>query len=160
MCKRKAFVLRKRAVFSAHAKHPIKKSIFQRTTTPTSHCNKTNAQLQISSAKPYCELALQHSFFEQQQSCVCTTVTLSHRFKAFSLEFCRQNRFRQEPPESFTKSFPAELCIVGRRASPRVLFGYFLHDAKSDNPFSHAGSSEVSQTSNQHTAAAASHRNN
>ena len=25
---------------------------------------------------------------------------------------------------------------MGRRASPRVLFGYFLHDAKSDNPFS------------------------
>ena len=25
---------------------------------------------------------------------------------------------------------------MGRRASPRVLFGYFLHDAKSDNPYS------------------------
>ena len=25
---------------------------------------------------------------------------------------------------------------MGRRASPRVLFGYFLHDAKSDNSFS------------------------
>ena len=48
----------------------------------------------------------------------------------------------------------------GRRASPRVLFGYFLHDAKSDNPYSLAGSSEVLQTSNQHTTPAASHRNN
>ena len=28
------------------------------------------------------------------------------------------------------------IWIVGRRASPRVLFGYFLHNAKSDNPFS------------------------
>ena len=25
---------------------------------------------------------------------------------------------------------------MGRRASPRVLFGYFLHNAKSDNPYS------------------------
>ena len=31
----------------------------------------------------------------------------------------------------------------GRRTESRVLFGYFLHDAKSDNPFSLAGSSEV-----------------
>ncbi len=40
---------------------------------------------------------------------------------------------------------------MGRRASPRVLFGYFLHDAKSDNPFHFAGSIEVLQTSNQRT---------
>ena len=48
----------------------------------------------------------------------------------------------------------------GRRTESRVLFGYFLHDAKSDTPFSLAGSSEVLQTSNQRTATAASHRNN
>ena len=48
----------------------------------------------------------------------------------------------------------------GRRTESRVLFGYFLHDAKSDNPYSLAGSSEVLQTSNHHAAAAASHRNN
>ena len=48
----------------------------------------------------------------------------------------------------------------GRRTESRVLFGYFLHDAKSDNPYSLAGSFEVLQTSIQHTAAAASHRNN
>ena len=40
---------------------------------------------------------------------------------------------------------------MGRRASPRVLFGYFLHDAKSDNPFPFAGSIEVLQTSIQRT---------
>ena len=39
-------------------------------------------QLQISSAKPYCELAVQHPFFEISQSCVSTTATLSHRFKS------------------------------------------------------------------------------
>ena len=39
----------------------------------------------------------------------------------------------------------------GRRTESRVLFGYFLHNAKSDKPFSLAGSSEVLRTSNQHT---------
>ncbi len=46
----------------------------------------------------------------------------------------------------------------GRRTESRVLFGYFLHDAKSDNPYSFAGSFEVFQTSNQLTAAAASYK--
>ena len=108
-CKGKPFVLRKRAVFLAHAKHPIKKSIFQRTMTPTSHCNKTNVQSRFLSATTYCELAVHLLIFEKHQSCVCTTVTLSHRFKASSPAFCRQNRFRQKPLELFAKSLPAEL---------------------------------------------------
>ena len=108
-CKGKPFVLRKRVVFSAHAKHPIKKSIFQRTMTPTSHCNKTNVQSRFLSATTYCELAVQQFFFEKHRSCVCTTVTLSHRFKASSPPFCGQNRFWHESPESFTKSFSTEL---------------------------------------------------
>ena len=69
-CKWKTFGLRKRQTFS------------QRTAATTSHCTKANVQFQIISAKTYCELAVQHSFFEQYQSCVCTTVTLSHRFKS------------------------------------------------------------------------------
>jgi hypothetical protein len=48
----------------------------------------------------------------------------------------------------------------GRRTESRVLFGYFLHDAKSDNPFSFAESSEVLRTSIQPTAVTFSHRNN
>ena len=39
-------------------------------------------QHQISSAKPHCELAAKQPFFETLQSCVCTKVTLSHRFKS------------------------------------------------------------------------------
>ena len=39
-------------------------------------------QLQISSVKSYCELAVQHPFFETSQSCVSTMATLSHRFKS------------------------------------------------------------------------------
>ena len=86
-----------------------KKSFFQHTTATASHCTKANVQLQISSAKTYCELAVHLLIFEKHQSCVCTTVTLSHRFKAFSPVFCGQNRFRHELPEIFAKLLPAEL---------------------------------------------------
>ena len=103
------FSLRKRAVFSAHTKLSDNEKLFQHTKISISHRTKANEQLQILSAITYCELAVQQSIFEKHQSCVCTTVTLSHRFKAFSPPFCGQNRFRHEPPESFTKSFPAEL---------------------------------------------------
>ena len=108
-CKWKTFGLRKRTAFSAHAKPPKKKSFFQHTTATTSHCTKANEQLQISSAKTYCELAVQQSFFEKSQSCVNSTAILSHRFKAFSPALCGQNRFRHEPPEVFENSLPAEL---------------------------------------------------
>ena len=131
--------------------YPIMKSIFQHTKISISHRTQTNEQSRFLSAITYCELAVQQSIFEKHQSCVCTTVILSHRFKAFWPAFCRQNRFRQNPPEIFANSLPAELWIVGRRASPRVLFGYFLHNAKSNNPFSLTGNFEVFQTSNQRT---------
>ena len=143
--------------FLAHAKLSDKEKLFQHTIISISHRTKANVQLQISSAKTHCELAVHLLFFEKHQSCVCTAVTLSHRFKAFTPPFCRQNRFRYVPPENFAKSLPAELWIVGRRASPRVLFGYFLHDAKSDNPFPFAGRFEVLQTSNQHTQITTAH---
>ena len=50
----------------------IKKNFSQRTATTTSHRTQTNAQPQISSAKPYCELAVQYSIF------VKTTVLRQH----------------------------------------------------------------------------------
>ena len=108
-CKRKPFGLRKRTAFSTHAKLSDKEKLFKHTKTPTSHRTKANVQLQILSAKIYCELAVQQSFFEKSQSCVCTTVTLSHRFKAFTPAFCGQNRFRHVPSEVSAKSLPAEL---------------------------------------------------
>ena len=43
---------------------------------------QTNERQRIQPKKTYCELAVQHPFFESQQSCVCTKVTLSHRFKS------------------------------------------------------------------------------
>ena len=39
-------------------------------------------------------------------------------------------------PESSAKIFFDRALNRGRRTESRVLFGYFLHDAKSDNPFS------------------------
>ena len=81
----------------------------QRTAVTSSHRTKANEQLQILSATTYCELAVKQLFFEKHQSCVCTTVTLSHRFKAFTPAFCGQNRFRHEPPENFAKLLPTEL---------------------------------------------------
>ena len=108
-CKRKLFGLQKRVGLQFMQSYPIKKSIFQRTTTPTSHCTKTNVQQPFSNTACYCELAVKQLFFEKHRSCVCTTVTLSHRFKAFSPPFCGQNRFRLVSPEISAKSLPAEL---------------------------------------------------
>ena len=85
--------------------HPIKKSIFQHTKTSISRCIKTNVQPQISSVKIHCELAVQQPFFETSQSCVSSTVTLSHRFKAFSPPFCAKSRFRLVLPENFAEIF-------------------------------------------------------
>ena len=64
-CKRKPFVLRKRAVFSAHAKQPDKEKLFSARENPISHRTKANEQLQILSAITYCELAVQQSIFEK-----------------------------------------------------------------------------------------------
>ena len=53
----------KRAVFSVYEKPSDKEKLFQHTKISISHCIKTNVQLQISSAKTYCELAVQQFFF-------------------------------------------------------------------------------------------------
>ena len=54
-------------------------------------------------------LHYKQSFFEKYQSCVSSTATHSHRFKAFTPAFCRQNRFRHVPSEFSAKLLPAEL---------------------------------------------------
>ena len=137
-----------------------KKSFFQRTTTPTSHRTKANEQSQILSAKTYCELAVKQLFFEKM------SVLRLHYGNPFApIQSLFAGVLQAKPVSAraagnFCKVSSGRALNRGRRASPRVLFGYFLHDAKSDNPYSLAGSSEVLQTSNQHTAAAASHRNN
>ena len=125
LCERNAFGLQKSWRFLLIQGYPIKKKLFQRTTTPTSHYTKANEQSQILSAKTYCKLAVYLLFFEKHPSCVCTTITLSHRFKAFSPAFCRQNRFRHVPPEIFAKfsggSYRNRFCLqnAGEKALNR-----------------------------------------
>ena len=149
--------------FQLMQSNPIKKSIFQHTKTLISHRTKANVQQPFLNTACYCELAVQQFFFEKYQSCVSCTVTLSHRFKAFSPTFCRQNRFRQKPPEIIANSLPAELWIVPgvqRFANLWCAFWLLFAQRKKWQPVLFAGNIEVLQTSNQHTAAAASHRNN
>ena len=108
--RKKTFGLRKRQTFSAYAKLSDKEKLFtnatklQLSTAPKLTCSNT---FRI----PLATVSLHYNnpFSKKHRSCVCTTVTLSHRFKASLPAFCGQNRFRHEPPESFTKSFPAEL---------------------------------------------------
>ena len=74
------------------------------------------------------------SFYLRSKSSRCNA-RISHRFKAFSPPFCAKNRFRLVPSENFAKIFSGRALNRGRRTESRVLFGYFLHDAKSDKPF-------------------------
>ncbi len=163
-CKWKTFGLRKRANFFSSCKAiPIKKNFFQRTTQPTSHRTKANVQQHFSNPQCYCELAVHLLIFEKHRSCVCTAVTLSHRFKAFTPPFCRQNRFRHEPPENFCKITSGRALNRPRSPEvrkPLVCFLVLFAHAKSTKNVPFAGSFEVLQTSNQHTAVTSSHRNN
>ena len=77
------FSLRKRRLSLFIQSQPIKESFFcQHTTATISHHTQTNVQHPFSNTACYCELAVHLPFFESQQSCVCTTASLSHRFKS------------------------------------------------------------------------------
>ena len=58
------------------------KTFYKPTAATLFHCVQTNVQLPFLNSTCYCELAVQHPFFETLQSCVSTTATLSHRFKS------------------------------------------------------------------------------
>ncbi len=75
------------------------------------------------------------SFYLRSNSLRCNART-SHRFKAFSPPFCAKNRIRLVPPENSAKIFSGRALNRGRRTESRVLFGYFLHNAKSNHPYS------------------------
>ena len=73
----------KKTFFSARAKPPEKEKFFLG--APRQHFSTVPKLTEVNKfhlRKPYCELAVQHPFFESQQSCVCTTASLSHRFKS------------------------------------------------------------------------------
>ena len=61
---------------------PIKKAFSRRTAATISHFTQTNVQQSFSNIACHCELAAKQPIFETLQSCVCTKVTLSHRFKS------------------------------------------------------------------------------
>ena len=98
-------------------------------------------QPQISSAKPYCELAVKQPFFETSQSCISTKVPLSHRFKSSPAIPGKPAILGTAGYMMTAGHFHRNLVSSGdlnrgRRTESRVLFGYFLHNAKSNNPFS------------------------
>ena len=131
----------KRTAFSTYAKPPnIRKAFSQHSKIENSHRTQTNVQLPFLNSTCYCELAAKQPFFETSQSCVSTTVFLSHRFKSSPAipgnlavpdaagYMMTAGHFRRNHESSGDLN-------RGRRTESRVLFGYFLHDAKSDNPF-------------------------
>ena len=159
----------KKALFSARAKPPEKEKLFlstaklQLSATPKlTEVNKFHLR------KPYCELAVQHPFFESQQSCVCCIASLSHRFKSspaipgklaipgaagylmsaghFQLKSRIERRF-ESSPESRGSQTSGVLPVL-------------FVQAKRINPYSLAGSFEVLRTSIQRTQTTTSHKQN
>ena len=70
-------------LFFSSCKATRKRKVFsQRTAATLFHCAQTNVQQPFLNTACHCELAVQHPFFESQQSCVCCIASLSHRFKS------------------------------------------------------------------------------
>ena len=127
---------RKRVAWDSNKERFVQmKSFFQHTKNSNSHCTKANVQLQISSAKTHCELAVQQFFFEK------TSVLRLHYGNPFAPIQSLYAAVLQAKPVStraaggFCQVNSGRALNRGRRTKSRVLFGYFLHDAKSDNSF-------------------------
>ena len=83
LCEWMALGLRKMAAFSAHVRQcKNEKNSYKPTVATLFHCAQTNVQQPFLNTACHCELAVQHPFFESQQSCVSSTASLSHRFKS------------------------------------------------------------------------------
>ena len=79
---KKGFWVTKKQRFQFVQSQPIKKSFFSTRQNLNFHRTPTNVQQPFLNTACHCELAAKQPFFETSQSCVCTTVTLSHRFKS------------------------------------------------------------------------------
>ena len=79
---RQCFGCEKGLVFSSCKATRKRKAFSRRTAATLFHCAQTNVQQPFLNSICYCELAVKQPIFETLQSCVCTTVTLSHRFKS------------------------------------------------------------------------------
>ena len=78
----KLLLAKKVGVFNSCKANRQRKAFSKHRKTSTTHRTQTNVQQPFSNIVCYCELAVQHPFFESQQSCVCCIASLSHRFKS------------------------------------------------------------------------------
>ena len=75
-------VAKKICFFDSCKANRQRKAFSQHTKISTFHYTQTNVQQPFSNTTCHCELAESSLFFVTSQSCVCTKVTLSHRFKS------------------------------------------------------------------------------
>ena len=110
----------------------------QHTAKTNSHRSKDNEQPPFSNATCSCELAVRYPIFEKQRSCVCTTITLSHRFKT-SLNVGRTITGLGTKVGNVTKKLFCRVLNrspgVERVAALRLLFDSFCRSKKNVKPF-------------------------
>ena len=149
--------------FQLMQNHLIKKSIFQHTKISISHRTKANEQLQILSAKAYCELAVYLLFFEK-----ITVLRLYYGNLFAPIQSLFAGVLQIKPVSA---GAAGNFCKVssGRALNrprspevrkPLVCFLVLFAQRKKNKTVPFPGSSEVLQTSKQRTAAAASHHSN
>ena len=167
-CKRKTFGLQKRLLFQRIQSHILRKVFYKRAAATIFRHSQTNEQLPFLNSICYCELAVQQSFSETSQSCVSTTVTLSHRFKSSPAipgnlavpgvagYMMMAGHFRGNYVSSGDLNRPRE----SRGSQPSGVLLVLFVQAKRINPYSLAGRFEVLQTSNQPTQTTTSHKPN
>ena len=126
-CKRKTFGLQKRLLFQRIQSHILRKVFYKRAAATIFRHSQTNEQLPFLNSICYCELAVQQSFSETSQSCVSTTVTLSHRFKS-------------------SPAIPGKVAIPGT-AGYMMNAGHFSENFVSSGDLNRSPESRGSQTS-------------
>ena len=161
-CKRKTFGLQKRLLFQriqSHIFHILRKVFYKRAAATIFRHSQTNEQLPFLNSICYCELAVQQSFSETSQSCVSTTVTLSHRFKSSPAipgkvaipgtagYMMNAGHFS----ENFVSSGDLNRSPESRGSQTSGILLVLFVQAKRINPYSLAGSFEVLRTSIQPT---------
>ena len=84
------------------------KTFNQYSAKTNSHRNKDNVQLPFSNAACPCKLAVWYPISEKNRSCVCTTISLSHRFKTSEIARRTIYRFRDESRKCHEKNYSVE----------------------------------------------------
>ena len=145
--------------------HPIKKNFFSILKFQFRTASKLTCSYKFHQRKPTVSLQYNNPFskniglaFALRQP--FRTDSKPHRRYPESLQCPARPGIWWTPVTSAKAMNRAEIWIAGRRRSPVCFLCYFLHNAKSDNPYSLAGSFEVLRTSNQLAAMAASLKQN